>query len=139
MAEFYGKDLEFIWVGTAGTLNVSEYQRGVTFSPTVQLDDNTTGSATYRTKSVGLKDFSVSYKGLAQTGTAGTVATTFESTMRAGEIGTIYFGPEGTATGMRKYTFPVVSLGLQQNLVYDALTELNVSFDGNGTVTYGAY
>ena len=139
MPEFYGKDLLFQWVGTAGTLDMSEYQRGVTFSPTVQIDDNTTGAATYRTKNVGLKDFTVTYKGLAQSGTAGTAATTLENTLRAGEIGTVYFGPEGTATGMRKYTLPVISQGLQQSLVYDALTELNISFEGNGTVIYGAY
>ena len=142
MAEFYGKDLQFQWVGTAGTLDMSEYQRGVSFSPSVQIDDATTGAATYKTKAVGVKDFTVTYKGLAQAGVGtayGTAATTLENTLRSGESGTVYFGPEGTATGMRKYTLPVISQGLQQNLVYDALTELNISFDGNGTVVYGAY
>ena len=139
MAEFYGKDLEFLWVGTAGTLNCSEFQRGVTFSPTVQIDDNTTGAAGYRTKSVGIKNFTLSYKGLAQTSATAGSATYIENTLRAGEVGTVIFGPEGTAAGQRKYTLPVISQGLQQNLVYDSLTELNVSFDGNGTVTYGGY
>lgn len=139
MAEFLGKDLQFQWVGTAGTLDMSEYQRGVTFSPTVAIHDVTTGAATYNTKMIGLKDFTVSYKGLWQSGTAGTATTTMENTLKAGEGGTIYLGPEGTATGMRKYTLPVISQGPQVNLQYDALTEINISFDGNGTVTYGAY
>ena len=134
MPEFYGKDLVFTWNGQNGSANLSEYQRGVTFSPSAQIDNNTTGAATYNTKSVGPKDFTVSYKGLAQSGTAW---NNLEDFLRIGLLGTIVFQPEGTATGARKYTFPAVSQGLQVNLVYDALTELNVSFDGNGTITYG--
>jgi len=134
MAEFYGKDLVFTWNGPGGSVNMTEYQRGVSFSPSAQIDDNTTGSATYRTKSVGPKDFSVSYKGLWQGGGG----TALEDSMRAGSVGTIVFQPEGTAVGGRKYTFPAISQGLQVNAVYDGLTELNVTFDGNGTITYGA-
>lgn len=137
MSEFYGKDLKFTWNGPGGSVDMSEYQRGVTFSPSAQIDDNTTGAAGYKTKSVGLKDFTVSYKGLQQSsGTSG--GTTLEDTLQAGQSGTIVFQPEGTATGARKYTFPAISQGLQVNQVYDALSELNVSFDGNGTITYGA-
>lgn len=139
MAEYYGKDLQFLWVGTAGTLDLSEYQRGASFSPTGQIDVNTTGAAGYETRQVGVKDFTAAYRGLAQTGTAGTTATTLENTLRFGEIGTVYLGPEGTATGMRKYTLPVISQGPQVSLVYNQLTEINIAFVGNGTPTYGAY
>ena len=134
MAEFYGKDLVFTWNSSGGSANMSEYQRGVSFSPSAQIDDNTTGSATYRTKNSGLKDFTVTYKGLTQA----SAGTTLEDALRAGLSGTIVFQPEGTAIGTRKYTFPAISQGLQVNQVYDALSELNVSFDGNGTITYGA-
>ena len=137
MAEFYGKDLNFQWIGTAGTLDMSEYQRGASFSPTGKIDVNTTGNAGYETRQVGVKDFTASYKGLWQSGTAGTAVTTMENTLRFGEIGTILLSPEGTATGQRKYTLPVISQGPQVNLQYDALTEINISFVGNGTVTYG--
>ncbi len=139
MAEFYGKDLQFQWIGTAGTLDISEYQRGASFLPSGKIDVNTTGAAGYETRQVGVKDFNASYKGLWQTGTAGTATTTLENTMRFGEVGTVILGPEGTATGMRKYTLPVISQGAQLALQYDALTEINIAFVGNGTVTYGAY
>ena len=134
MAEFYGKDLVFTWNSPGGSANMSEYQRGVSFSPSAQMDDNTTGSATYRTKSVGPKDFTVTYKGLWQAA----AGTALEDALQAGQSGTIVFQPEGTAVGSRKYTFLAISQGLQVNQVYDALSELNVSFDGNGTITYGA-
>ncbi len=139
MTEFYGRDLQFQWIGTAGTLDMSEYQRGASFSPSGKIDVNTTGAAGYETRQVGVKDFTASYKGLWQTGTAGTATTTLENTMRFGEVGTVILGPEGTTTGMRKYTLPVISQGPQLALQYDALTEINVAFVGNGTATYGAY
>jgi hypothetical protein len=138
MSEYYGKDLVFQWIGTAGTTDMSEYQRGASFTPTGKIDVNTTGAATYEGRQVGVKDFNASYKGLAQANAA-TGGTSLEDTLRFGEVGTIILGPEGTATGKRRYTLPVISQGLQTNLQYDALTELNVSFVGNGTVTYGAY
>jgi hypothetical protein len=142
MAEYYGKDLVFTWTYTSGTtsatIDMSEYQRGASFTPSGKIDTATTGSATYENRIVGVKDFSVSYKGLAQANAA-TGGTTLEDSLAYGAIGTVTLGPEGTAAGKRKYTLPCISQGLQQNLQYDALTELNVSFVGNGTVTYGAY
>jgi hypothetical protein len=138
MTEFYGKDLNFQWVGTAGTLDMSEYQRGASFSPSGKIDVNTTGAAGYETRQVGVKDFTASYRGLWQAGTAGTATTTMENTLRFGESGTVLLSPEGTAAGTRKYTLPVISQGPQVNLAYDGLTEINISFVGNGTVTYGA-
>ena len=133
MAEFYGKDLVFTWNSSAGSTDMSEYQRSVSFSPTAQIDDNTTGSATYRANNVGLKDFTVNYKGLLQQN----LGTTVHDMFVPGLVGTVVFQPEGTTSGLRKYTLPVICLGLQVNQVYDALSEMNVSFDGNGTITYG--
>ena len=137
MAEFYGKDLQFTWNSAAGSIDASEYQRGASFSPTGKIDVNTTGSATYEGRQVGVKDFTVSYKGLWQADATATLATDIENLWTFGALGTIYLMPEGTATGARKYTLPVISQGVQLNAQYDALTEINCSFVGNGTVTYG--
>lgn len=138
MTEFFGKDLDFQWIGTAGTLSLSEFQRGATFTPSGNIAVNTTGAAGYETRQVGTKDFTASFKGLWQAGTAGTATTTMENTLRFGESGTILLSPEGTATGTRKYTLPVISEGCVLNTQYDQLVEVNINFVGNGTVTYGA-
>ena len=138
MTEFYGANLDFQWIGTAGTLSLSEFQRGASFAPSGKIDVVTTGNATYETRMVGVKDFTASFKGLWQGGTAGTATTTMENTLRFGEVGTVILSPEGTAGGMRKYTLPVISQGPQVNLQYDAVTEINISFVGNGTALYGA-
>lgn len=132
MAEFYGKDLQFTFNGTGGTVDMSEYQRGASFSPTGKIDVNTTGSAAAESRQVGVKDFTVTYKGLWQS-----VGTAVEALLAFGEMGTVYLAPEGTGTGKRLYTLPVISQGPQVNLAYDGLTELNITFVGNGTVTYG--
>jgi len=137
MAEFYGKDLQFTWNSAAGSIDASEYQRGASFSPAGKIDVNTTGAATYEGRQVGVKDTTVTYQGLWQGGTTGTAATTLENLWQFGESGTIYLAPEGTAVGARLYTIPVISQGVQVNLQYDSLTEVNCSFVGNGTVTYG--
>ena len=135
MAEFFGRDLEVTFAGTGGSINLTEYQRGATFTPSGNVAVNTTGAAGYETRQVGVKDFTASYKGLMQSGTAGGV----EVLCAFGELGTLTLSPEGTATGMRKYILPVISQGCALNLQYDALTELNISFVGNGTASYSAY
>ena len=136
MTEYYGNGCVFQFVGTAGTLDMSADLRSVTFSPTGQMDDVTTGSEAYKHYLTTLKDFTVSYKGLAQAGTAA-AGSAVEDYLAWGQVGTIYCYPQGTGTSYRKYTWPVISQGVQQNFQYNALTEVNVSFQGNGTVVYG--
>jgi hypothetical protein len=138
MPEFYGKDVVIQWSGTGGTIDLSADQRSVTFSPSIQMDDNSTGNAGAKTYLTRQTDFTVSYKGLYQTGTAG-IGSATEDALAPGQVGTIYCYPEGSVAGTayRKYTWPVISQGIQQSWGYTSLTELNCSFQGNGTVTYG--
>jgi hypothetical protein len=132
MTEFYGKNLVFLWSTAAGTTDMTEYFRNVTFSPGGKIDDVTTGAATYKTKTTGVTDFTVTYKGLHQS-----KGTAVEDVLVLGQAGTIYLSPEGTATNARLYTLPVISQGPQVASQYDGLTELNVSFIGNGDIVYG--
>jgi hypothetical protein len=138
MPEFFGSAVIVQWSGTGGTIDLSADQRAVTFAPSVQMDDVSTSSQGYKTYLTALKDFTVSYKGLYQTGTAG-VGSATEDALAPGQVGTIYCYPLGSVAGTanRKYTWPVVSQGIQQNWAYANITELNCSFQGNGTITYG--
>jgi len=137
MAEFYGSALVVTWNGASGSIDLTADFRTVTFSPSIQMDDNSTGNATYKSNLTGQKDLTVSYKGLYQTGTAALNAS-LEDKLGPGSIGTLYIYPLGsTVAGNRIYTMPVLSQGVQQSWVYNALTEVNVSFQGNGTITYG--
>ena len=70
MAEFYGSALCVNFNGTGGSIDLTADFRQVTFTPTIQMDDKSTGAEVYKTYLTGQKDFTVSYKGLYQSGTA---------------------------------------------------------------------
>jgi hypothetical protein len=138
MPEFYGNALIVQFAGTGGTTDLSADQRVVTFSPSIQMDDKSTGSEGAKSYVTRQTDFSVTLKSLYQSGTAG-VGSALEDTLAPGQAGTIYCWPQGSATGTanRKYTWPVISQGVQQNWQYTTLVELNCAFQGNGTWTFG--
>jgi hypothetical protein len=137
MPEFYGSALCVNFNGTGGSIDLTADFRTVSFSPTIQMDDKSTGSETVKTYLTGQKDFTVTYKGLYQTGTAA-LGASLEDKLNVGVFGTLLVYPLGsTVAGNRIYTMPVISQGVQQNWTYNGLTEVNVSFQGNGTITYG--
>ena len=137
MATFYGNNVCFVWQYGAGSLDMSTYQRAVTYSPSIQLDDKSSGSDNAKSYLTRQTDFTVTFKGLYQSGTAG-IGSATEDYLAAGSIGTVYLWPQGsTVAGNRKYTLPAISQGIQQSWAYAGLCELNVSFQGNGTPVYG--
>jgi hypothetical protein len=133
MSEFYGKDLVFEWIGSGGSIDLSEYQRGVTFNPGGEIVTYTTQGKEYETRLPGRYDFTASYKGLMQS-----MGTAAEALLMYGEIGTIYLYPEGKATGKREYILPCISQGPQVNVQYDNLTELMINFVGANEAYYRA-
>jgi hypothetical protein len=137
MPEFYGSALVINFNGTGGSIDLTADQRAVTFSPSIQMDDVSTGSQGAKTYLTGQKDFTVSYKGLYQSGTAA-LGASLEDKLGVGVYGTLSVWPLGSAVaGNRIYTMPVISQGVQQSWAYAGITEINCSFQGNGTVTYG--
>jgi hypothetical protein len=137
MTEFYGTGLCINFNGTGGSIDLTADQRSVTFSPTIQMDDKSTGAEGAKSYLTRQTDFTVSYKGLYQSGTAA-IGASVEDKLGVGVYGTLTIYPLGsTVAGNRIYTMPVISQGVQQSWGYTSLTELNVSFQGNGTITYG--
>ena len=137
MAEFYGSALVVNFNGTGGSIDLTADFRSVSFSPTIQMDDRTAGADTVKMYLTGQKDFTVTYKGLYQTGTAA-LGASLEDKLNIGVYGTLLIWPLGsTVAGNRIYTMPVISQGVQQSWAYAGLTEVNCSFQGNGTITYG--
>ena len=134
--EFYGSDLVVQWSGTGGTLDLSADQRAFSFKPSIQMDDNSTGSAGAKTYLTRQTDFTASYKALWQKGTFAATANV-EDVLAVGQNGTLYVYPQGSAAGYRKYTLPVISQGAALDLQYTSITEFNCSFQGNGTFTLG--
>jgi hypothetical protein len=132
MAEYTGRDIVFQWVHSGGTVSMQADFRTVSLSPTIDFADATAGSDARRKRIATIKDATVSYSGLAQTG-----GTALEDALVEGTQGTIIFQPEGTASGKRKYTIGAFSQGGKFNLPYADVVELNVEFLGNGDYTLG--
>ena len=136
MPEFYGSDLVVQWSGTGGTFDMSADQRAFSFKPSIQMDDNSTGTASAKTYLTRQVDFTASYRALWQKGTFAATANV-EDILAEGQIGTLYVYPQGSAAGYRKYTLPAISQGAALDLKYTSLTEFSCDFQGNGTIVRG--
>jgi len=127
MADYTGKNLYAAWVYSGGTVVLSTDFRTVSTAPTVGLADVTAGGDTDRTYIATIKDDVVSYAGLHQA--AGTVLKT---SLEAGTGGTLILGPEGTATGKPKESYPAIAMGAKMNYPYDNVVEISCDFQKNG-------
>lgn len=132
MPEYTGSSMVFQWIHSGGTVSMQADMRTVNLSPTVDFADSTAGSDARRTRIATIKDTTVSYTGLAQTG-----GTALEDALVEGTQGTIIFQPEGTASGKRKYTIGAFSQGAKFNHPYADVVEMSVEFVGNGNYTLG--
>ena len=130
MPEFTGANMYFQWVTSGGTVTLHGDERTVSLTPSVDYADSTAGSDARKTRIATLKDTKVSFSGVAQTG-----GTALEDLLREGTQGTINFGPEGTATGKRKYVIGAFCGGGQFDFKYADVTELKADFTGDGNYT----
>lgn len=130
MAEYTGSGMWLQWVTAGGTVNLESDERTVNLNPSVDFADSTAGADARKTRIPTLKDTMLSYAGLAQKG-----GTAKEDLLTEGQEGTIFFGPEGTATGKRKFIIGAFSGGYKMNFKYADVTEETVEFTGNGNFT----
>lgn len=134
MAEFTGANLVVNWVTTAGTTSLSGDYRSLSWKPSISTVKSTAGSDADEVYLMTQKDKTIDYVGVMQT-----AGTAMEDALVEGTYGTLIFGPEGTATGKRKYTVPAYSLGPSFDWKYNDVVEISCSFQGSGAATRGAY
>lgn len=88
-----------------------------------------------------LTDFpaiSVSMEGLDTSGTA--ASAQLWTTLNIGDLGTVRFSPEGTATGYRKHTMPAIVKTKTFSSPYDGAVTWKLEWDSNGgSVTNSAW
>lgn len=135
MAEFTGKDCFVQWVWSGGTVALTTDFRRFTYTPTQAKFDTTTSNETDETYLTGIKGFTASYEGLGQAG-----GTATWDPFVIGTSGTLTVGPEGTATGKRKFTFPCFTTSDPlTDFVYNDLVKVAIAFQGNGAITRTTY
>lgn len=134
MAEFTGKNLVFIFIGSAGTATLTGDHRTASLTTATGLAKSTAGSDAWDTSLATVKSWSASWSGVMQS-----AGTALEDCLAEGVFGTVTIAPEGTAAAHRKYTGACFAMGAKPSFPYDNVCEFSVEFTGDGALTRGSY
>lgn len=131
MASYVGSALDVRWIQAAATTVLTGDYRTFTYTPSIDLLDESAGADTTHLYIPDLKDGSCAFTSLLQ-GTSAAGGTIMTATLTEGNVGTLKISPEGTAAGRTLITIPAISQGCTLNWQYNALTEVNVGWQQNG-------
>ena len=135
MTEYIGSAAYLSWIcdtPAAGTTVLSGDYRTFGWVETVEQYDATSGADTGRVYIAGFRDATMTYTGVAQS------AGTLDAALRAGNIGTIMWYPEGTAVGKRVYTLPALVTKSPYNAwAYNAVVETSIEWKSYAGATLG--
>lgn len=130
MAELIsGPTMVLSWVYSGGTISLAGDYRTCEWNPSIAYEDVTAGSDTQIGRLTTLKDATCSVTVVQQTAGTAVVAA-----FQPGQAGTLTIGPEGTATGKRKITFPAFCDGIQTSLPYANVAVHTLGFTGSSTL-----
>lgn len=129
-----GQTMVLQWIYSGGTISLAGEERSVAWTPSIETVDTTAGADTVRTYLGTFKSATASVSMVDQTNAAGTATA-----LDAGVRGTLIIGPEGTATGKRKITFPSMSQGAKYTFPYDGIAEISCDFIATGSYTDSTY
>ena len=110
--------------------------RTFTYTPSIDLADQTAGSDTNKSYLTTIKDGKASFGGLLQ-GTNVAGGTLMAAGCAEGLTGTLKFSPEGTALGKTLYSMPAISLGAAMSFPYADVCDVKIDFQQNGARTEG--
>lgn len=122
-----GKDAVINWIWTGGTVNLATDYRSISVKESVDTAETTAGADTYKTYLATIKSASIDYAGLFPAG-----GTALNAALAAGNGGTLYYAPEGTASGKMTKSYPAISLGATFETPYADVVAVNVTFQANG-------
>lgn len=130
--KYRGSALYVDWLPSAGGTVVLWAERR-TFSVDEQANqlDVTVASDTAK---AFLTDFPAIKTTMAGLDTSGTVLATNQpwDNLNIGDLGTVRWGPEGTATGYRKRSMPAIVSSKKFDSPYDNAVTWELGFDSNG-------
>lgn len=138
MSEFVsGPTMVLQWIWSGGTVSLAADYQACKWSPSTDYAETTAGSDTNKGRLATIKDAKADVTLVGPTSTTG--GTSYAAALAPGVGGTLIIGPEGTATGKRKITFPCFSDGLATDFPYNDICMITDSFTGNGSFTDGSY
>lgn len=130
--KYRGSALYARWESAAGG-TVILWAESRTFSVDEQANtiDVTVRSDTAKAFLADYPTISCTMAGLDTSGTSLTANQPWDN-LNIGDLGTVIWGPEGTATGFRKRTLPALLKGKKFDSPYDGAVTWELSFDSNG-------
>lgn len=135
MAEFVsGSTMVLQWIWSGGTTSLAADYRTVTWTPAVDIVDGTAGADTSKTLYMGKRSATCDITLVTQAG-----GTALNAALDAGVTGTLIVGPEGTATGKPKITFPSFSQGAKLDYPYNDVAVISCTFASQGAYTVSNY
>lgn len=134
MPAYSGSALYIQWVYSGGTVVFNTDFKTFNHTPSISLYEETAGADAHVAFVNGVKSDQMALTYIDQA--AGTAAMT---SLAEGTSGTLTWGPEGTATGKRKFTIAAIAMGAQLTQPYNNVVEISTTWTGNGSRTGSTY
>ena len=131
MSAYAGSSLVVTWIQAAATTVLTGDHKSCSYTPSLGLYDQTAGADANKSYIPGVKDGSITFNAIKQSGT-GTGGTLTFTTLAEGNIGTVWIQPEGTSSPNPKITIPAISQGVAESWPYDNVCEVTVNWQQNG-------
>lgn len=122
MAEYTGSGLYLLWKGTQIDAHYRTFDPSETGAPV----DASAGSDTHRVYLNTLLDGAASAEFVAQNGTAGTAL--WDALAPGGVAGTLEWGPEGTAVGLRRAFVTAILTTRTETFPYDGVITIAIEW-----------
>ena len=136
MSSIIGSAAVIRWIQAAGTTILSGDYRTFTYTPSIELLDETAGADTNRQRVSYMKDGQAAMTALMQSG-SGAGGTAMAAALVEGAVGTLEWNLEGTAAGKVKNYIPAISMGCPVTMPYNNFIELSPTWQQNGTRSEG--
>ena len=127
MAVYVGRELVAILFGDTLT-----HVRSASVNHTMDTVENTTASASVKTFSTTVKDWSGTIEVLHDNTT-----DLFDAEILPGSSGTADIRPEGTGSGNVKLSGDCIVTSVDFGIPYDSMVAVSIAIQGNGALTVG--
>ena len=141
MAFVHGKNAYIRLDNSSGTLtDLSSITNEISYSQSIETSDTSVYGSNAKTYITGLNDATVSLSGMFDATSAGVIEATIDALIDGTNASaTLEFGPEGSASGKKKYTMEVIVTSYDIGAPVSDVVSLSVEFQRTGATTVGTY
>lgn len=141
MAFVHGKNAYIALDNSSGSLTeLSSITNEISYSQSIETADTSTYGTNAKTYITGQNDATVSLSGLFDATSAGVIEGTIAALIAGTNASaTLEFGPEGDASGKKKYSMEVIVTSYEIGAPVSDVVSLSVEFQRTGATTIGTF